>query len=233
MKPLRRRALAIGLAMSGAGVLAAIAQPRPLSPEDIVDPQLDRLFPDAFGPWRIDPMVQVFVRAVDQHGRILGVYDRLYEQTYIDERGYRIMVSAAYIANAFEGASLQLHRPEVCYRYSGYTVSAVRSQALSLGGRPLPVTRLLAELPGRTEPITYWVVVGREAIGDPAALRRRRIAAALQRRPADSLLMRISSIDRDPARAAEVQDRFAAGLAASLGETERARVFGLPPRRAL
>lgn len=233
MTPLRRRSVVLGLAMAGTGALAVMAQPRPLSPEQIVDPRLDALFPGGFGPWRIDPLAQAFVRAVDQHGRVLGVYDRLYEQTFIDDRGYRIMVSAAYIANAFEGSSLQLHRPEVCYRYGGYTVSDIEPHDLPIGERTIPTTRLLATLPGRIEPITYWIVVGNEVMGTPAALRRRRVAAALQRRPVDSLLVRISSIDRERERANAAQDRFAAALAASLGEAAAPRVFGRSTHRAL
>lgn len=226
MNPMRRRMLAASGAMLAAAGAGAVMRPRALSADEVVDPQLDRLFPTACGTWRVDPLAGAFVRASDERGRVLGVYDRLLERTYIDPDGYRIMLSAAYVANAFDGPALQVHRPEICYRYAGYRVGPTEPVRVDAAGRAIPAVRLRADLPGRAEPITYWIVVGNTVADDHTELRWQRIRANLTRRVLDSLLVRVSSIDADEARAYRMQDGFAAAMAASLAPASAARIFG-------
>jgi EpsI family protein len=227
MSPVRRRAVLLAAAMVGTTALGTIGRTDPPEPGEVAEPRLDTLFPQAFGRWRVDPLARALVRPTDQNGKVFGVYDRLFEQTYADDRGYRVMLSVAYVAHAFEGSGLQLHRPEVCYRYAGYAIGPTRDERMPLlGSADLAITRLEATLPGRREPITYWVLVGGEVIGDRQTMRKRRIVAALRRQTLDSLLVRVSSIDPDAERAWRLQSGFADELAAALPAAERARVFG-------
>jgi EpsI family protein len=226
MTGVRRRAVLIAGCMAGTAAIARLARPLPLAPDEVTDPHFEAWFPSRFGVWSVDPVTRPLVRSTDPQGKVLGVYDRLFERIFVDARGYRVMLSMAYLARAFEGSSMQLHRPEVCYRYSGYQVGELRTGQLRLQDRALPVTRLLATMPGRTEPITYWVLVGSDVVGEHNEMRKRRILASLRRVWLDGLLVRISSIDPDVARAYGIQEEFADALAAALDDSDRARVFG-------
>lgn len=227
MNPLRRRVLAASAAIFATAAAGAALRPRTLDADDVVDPQLDALFPSACAGWNLDPLAGAFVRASDERGRVLGVYDRLLERTYVGSDGYRIMLSAAYVANAFDGAALQVHRPEVCYQYAGYRIGPTHATRLSIGTAEIPATRLRAELPGRVEPITYWIVVGNAVADDHTSLRWRRVRAHLSRQILDSLLVRVSSIDNDEARAFRMQTAFAAAAADAVNPEAAARIFGI------
>jgi EpsI family protein len=212
--------------MAGISLVAEALRPRPHAASALADPQLEKLIPERFGAWEVDALSRPLVRPSDDHGRLVGAYDRLLERTFVDERGYRVMLSMAYLSSAFDGSSLQVHRPEVCYRYSGYMVEEPKSGLLDLPERSLPVTRLKAWMPGRIEPITYWVVVGNKVYGHHGELRRERIRAAMRREVLDGALIRLSSIDADRERAYRQHEQFGRQLAIALDAGRRPRVFG-------
>jgi EpsI family protein len=221
----RRRAVVIAAALTGTAVLSALVRPR-ADTGGLPASTFGRLFPTAFGSWRVDQRSAAFVRTVDPQGRLANVYDRLIERNFVDDDGYHVMLSVAYNAHAFDGSSaLQVHRPEVCYRSAGYQIGDPTEAALNLTDRTVAVTRVLARLQGRAEPITYWILVGGRAISEHGQMRKRRILAALRRQPLDSMLVRVSSIDRDTAFAYRKQAAFADELATVLAPPDRA--FGV------
>lgn len=217
----RRDALGLGAAMLGTAALAAWARPRAADPAGV---RLADVFPTSFGPWRLDPAMALFVRTNDRNGKPYAFYDQVLERTYVDDRGARIMLSAAF--GNEQSTALQLHRPEVCYRASGYRVADVHAATLALPGVALPVTRLHASRPGRSEPITYWTIVGGEPVADRAGAVERRIRFALQRRLPDGLLVRVSSIDDRSDRAWALHASFAAALADGVAPAQRQRLLG-------
>ncbi len=219
-----RRRLALGLAagMGLAALGAEWAKPVP-DPAAAKMPPLDTLFPAHFGPWRIDPRADLLVKP-PQQGKVHGVYDQVLERTYVDGRA-RIMLLAAQ--GGEQSAGLQLHRPEVCYPGNGFRVEGIHQVALATQGRPLPGTRLHAHMPGRSEPITYWMVLGGEVVADNTAFRLRQLRFGLRRRLADGLLVRLSSIEPDAPQAYADHARFAADLSAALSPDARARVMGV------
>mgnify|MGYP001268964777 CR=1 FL=1 len=222
----RRRALVLAVAMGSTAALARWVQPSGEWQGDLDGFSLDAIFPQVFGPWKVDEVSRDFVRPADQDGKLYGVYDRLLERTYIDEQGYRIMLSVAF--GAEQSASMQLHRPEVCYRYGGYNVGVPEHIQIELAGRAIPAARLQTELPGRPEPVTYWTVLGGLAARDLSQIRRRRLELALQRKRLDGMLVRISSVDPDPRRAYARQASFADALVRAIAPAERSKVIGAP-----
>lgn len=228
MNRTRRRALALAVAMGGTAMFAQWARPPRGASEERTAVALDTLFPQAFGTWTVDELSRDLVRPADREGKLYGIYDRLLERTYIDAQGYRIMLSVAF--GAEQSASLQLHRPEVCYRYSGYEVGSPQSIHLDLAGRAVPATQLLTELPGRPEPVTYWSVLGGLAARELRDVRWRRVELAMQRERLDGLLVRVSSVDPDPRRAYARQARFADELVRAIAPSDRAKVIGTVPR---
>ena len=224
MRQRRRQALIALLGMSAASVLGAFATPgRPAADPSRVD--LEALVPARFGPWKIDGLTAAFVRPgadLPEWG-----YLKLLERTYIDREGRRVMLSIAL--GAEQSAGLELHLPEICYRYAGFTVSGRHIADLGVHGQRLTATRLVAELPQRPEAVTYWIVLGGESIADGNTFRLRRLANAVRRNAADGLLVRVSSLDLDAGRAWALQESFVNDLVQSMSATDKAVFLGRPP----
>jgi len=222
----RRRALALAAGMGATAVLATWLRPAPRGAQDLSRVQLDGLVPDRLGSWQLDRDAASFVRAADRRGRQTGIYDQVLERTFMQSGGQRVMLSVAYLGA--QSSDMQLHRPEVCYRASGFRVGGLDAAQLAVGGRTLPVIRLVAEMPGRPEPITYWTVVDGMAGNTTAAPWWSRLQHAMQRRDAEGVLVRISSIDPDPQRAFGVHAGFAAELMQALTPAGREFFTGSP-----
>lgn len=218
----RRRLLALGGAMLATAAAAEFGKPQRRVGQAL--PSLEEIFPRTAGAWVTDRHAEAFVQPPPAQGRAYGIYDQVLERHYLDARGQRVMLSVAYGSEQSE--SLQVHRPEVCYAGSGFRVGAVSTAVLDVAGRTLPVRRLMAEAPGRPEPITYWVVLGNEVLADDSQLRWRRIAAGLRGELLDGLLVRVSSLQRDTAAAWQMHAAFAADLAAALAPRWQPRVLG-------
>jgi EpsI family protein len=226
MKQGRRQALALAAAMAGTAAFAAYVRPRAIAPDRRL--VLDRLFPTQFGRWETDRVAGAFVRAADRQGQVSRLYDQVLERTFIDPAGQRVMLSVVY--GAAQSADLQLHRPEVCYRAGGFRVGDLQQATLTPDGRVLPVTRLLASMPGRPEPITYWMLRGGQHAARSEVPLGTRLRSLLQRVEADSLLVRVSSIDDDAQRAYRLHAEFVAELLRAIAPADRALVAGTPPQ---
>ncbi len=220
--PDRRKALVLAASMGAAAALAALGKPVPHEGAPAVD--LDTLVPRSFGHWRVDAASEAFVRPAAQQGKAYKIYDQVLERTFINSTGERIMVSAAF--GREQSAGMQMHRPEVCYPGGGFKVEGVEAVQLNLAGQAVAATRLHAFLPGRSEPITYWTLLGDVVVTDSTAFRLRQLSFGLRRRLLDGLLMRVSSIDPQPARAYALQSRFADELVRAMQPAERAKLIG-------
>ena len=224
----RRDALRLGLAMGGAAALAWWLRPAATRAGRQPGVNLDALVPSQFGEWTLDREAAAFVRAADARGRQVGFYDQVLERTFVHASGARVMLSVAYLGT--QSSDMQLHRPEVCYRAGGFRIGELLDDQLQLGGRSVPVTRLVAEMPGRPEPITYWTIVDGEAVSARAQGWLDRLRRMGQRRAAAGLLVRISTIDPDSAAAFRLHARFAAGMTQALAPAQRDFVTGTPRR---
>lgn len=219
----RRKALGLGAGMGAAALAAWWMKPVP-DPQAGSGPTLEQMFPRRFGDWQADTGAEMFVRPAREQGRYLGIYDQVLERTYVDAQGRRVMLVAAQ--GSEQSAGLQLHRPEVCYPGNGFRVSGLQPAMLPVGGRTLPGTRLHAVMPGRSEPITYWTVLGGAVVGDGAEFRLRQLQFGLRRRLLDGMLVRLSSIEPDPQRAYALHLRFANDLAVALPAAYRSKILG-------
>jgi EpsI family protein len=222
----RRDALRLGAAMAGAAAVAWWLRPRAPRPGEQPEIHLDELLPNQFGEWTLDREAAAFVRAADARGRQVGFYDQVLERTFVHTSGARVMLSVAYLGT--QSSDMQLHRPEVCYRAGGFRIGELIDDQLELAGRSVPVTRLVASMPGRPEPITYWTVVDGEAVSARAQGWLDRLQRMGQRRAAAGLLVRISTIDPDRDAAFRLHARFAAGMAQALSPARRDFVTGRP-----
>ena len=222
--PSRRKALWLAGGMGTAAVLASLGKPTRIDDPSAPRIDLETLLPRAFGEWQLDAAAEAFVRPATQQAAAYRIYDQVLERAFVNAQGERAMLSAAF--GPEQSAGLQMHRPEACYPGGGFEVEGLEPARLTLAGQAVAATRLHAHMPGRSEPMTYWMVLGDVVVTDATAFRLRQLSFALRRRLLDGMLVRVSSIDPVPARAYALQSRFADALARAMAPAERAKVFG-------
>lgn len=209
---------AAGLAHLGRPQASPEANVRALVP-------LETLFPQRVGEWRPDPVAVGFVRPAFEQAKRFQMYDQVLERVYVNPAGERIMLSVAY--GRQQSVGLQVHRPEVCYKAGGFEVGALHAGQIALPGHALPVTRLVANMPERQEPITYWRLLGDQVVVDEARFKLDQVAAGLRGRGIDDgLLVRVSSIGADAEAAWRLQAAFVQALDRVQDEAQRRRTTG-------
>lgn len=215
--------LAFLMALTAVFSAVFLPRPQPMAQERAGTP-LEQLFPDQFGEWRLDPGAAALIRPAFEQAKRFQMYDQVLERTYLNAAGHRVMLSVAY--GRQQSVGLQMHRPEVCYKAGGFKVDDIQTGSLPLPGLNLPVTRLLASMEGRPEPITYWRLLGDEVVADETRFKLRQLSLGASGAIPDGMLVRVSSIDDDRQAAYRVHEAFVQALALSLTPAQRARVLG-------
>lgn len=192
--------------------------------DQIGKPDLERLFPAAFGAWRIDTSMPVILPAPDVQQRLNQIYNQVLSRTYINDQGQRVMLSVAYGGDQSDGT--RIHRPEVCYPAQGFQILSNQPAEVALADKALRVRRLVSKLGQRVEPITYWVVVGDRAVISSSEQKLAQLSYGVRGVIPDGVLVRVSSIDPEAERAFGVQQQYLRDLAAALAPQAGARVFG-------
>lgn len=222
-----RRAVLLGLGMTGASALAVAMRPREYLADVHGRQRLAEIVPERFGPWRVDPTLLPIPPSPDVQRVLDATYDETLARTYRHTDGRRVMLSLAYGRNQHKG--MNTHRPEVCYPAQGFALTrSTESGLLRLVGQDIPVQRLAAALGGRHEPITYWLLVGERITPFGYAQRWQTIRHGLRGEVPDGVLVRISTIEPDDAAAWRTHERFAQDLLAALPPAHRARLLGRP-----
>jgi EpsI family protein len=221
----RKATLSLGGMLLACGA-AVLARPTRVTPEMLggrVD--LEAKFPRSFGTWTIDPTVRplqvdpVLQRVVEE------AYDQVVSRTYRNAAGYRVMLSAAYSGRRDQ--SMDIHRPEVCYPAQGLSVRRdTWATTLVIADRELPLKRLVAGNGQRNEPISYWLVIGRDLASFGYGHRLATLKYGLTGRVPDGMLVRVSSVDADEARSFAMQEAFLIDLMAAVDDDFRGRLFG-------
>lgn len=220
--------LALSL-LTAAGLAIALQPGQPLA-EQRTHLDLETLIPRHFSGWRLEadmPTVQPNEADTKNPDRL---YSHTLARTYVDAEGRHIMLSIAYGADQSHDG-LQVHRPEYCYQAQGFTLQAAEDRHLGLASASIPVRRLVAVRYGRIEPLTYWMVVGGEAVLPGISRKLTQVRQALAGRIPDGLLVRVSSIDSDPEKAYEHQERFIHDLLAAVDDDARILLAAPPAAR--
>lgn len=185
---------------------------------------LEAMFPKSFGDWKMDTRVPVQLISPDVAAVLNRTYNQTLSRTYVNRNGDRIMLSVAYGGDQSDGT--RAHRPEVCYPAQGFQILSSQMQELDSAPSPSKVRRLVAQLGGRVEPITYWVVVGDRVALSGTEQKLEQLSYSVKGVIPDGMLVRVSSIDRDSARAFKIQDAFIASLAKSLRVDDLPQIMG-------
>lgn len=219
------RALVLAAVMSGLSALAWAMTPRTFLAELEPRTPLAAMVPATFGDWAVDRSVMPVPPSPDLQRVIDQTYDDTLSLTYRDAQGNRVMLSLAYGRNQHKG--MNTHRPEVCYPAQGFRIETASERGvLRAAGREIPVTRLVARMDSRVEPITYWLVVGDRITDFGYPQRAQAIRYGLRGIVPDGMLFRVSSISKDATQAYEVQERFVSEMMRSLPAPLQARLLG-------
>lgn len=226
MTPVRRRALLAALAMGGALAAAEGARPRLRLTDELGVLDLEQAFPQRFGDWQVDTRVPVQLVSPDLAQFIARIYTATLSRLYVNTRGERIMLSVAYGGD--QSDATRAHRPEVCYPAQGFEIVADAQAQVDTAAGPLRVRRLVARATGRTEPITYWVVVGQRTALSGTEQKLAQLRYGLRGVVPDGLLVRVSSLSIEPVSAWALQGSFITQLSQALAPAVQPRIMGGP-----
>lgn len=226
IQPTRRKALAF-VALAGSTMAAASAlRPRVHLTDGRSPVDLETVFPKRFADWRIDDRMPVQLVSPDTQAMLDKIYNQTLSRTYVDSKGERMMLSVAYGGD--QSDATRAHRPEVCYPAQGFQVNASSQGIVTLSdGFVLPVRKLVTSQGSRSEPLTYWVVVGEQVTLSGTQQKLAQLRYGVRGVIPDGMLVRVSSIDRDADRGLRLQEGFVRDMASAIDASWRARVVGL------
>jgi EpsI family protein len=222
---LNSTALIMASLMCGAAIAGIAARPGTKAADRGNSIMLATAVPKAFAEWMELP--EQNTQIVDPATKVLleSLYSQVLSRTYVNKQGYRIMLSMAYGDDQRGG--LQAHRPEVCYPAQGFKLGKVEDGPLPTSFGTIDVRRLTTSLGTREEPVTYWLTVGDQVIKNKWDKRIAEIRLGLTGQIPDGLLFRVSSIDKDSARAFAMQQKFASDMLAAVPLETRRQLSGL------
>lgn len=224
-----RTAVALAALMCSASVIATLGQPAANTERRVPGIRLDTTIPQQFGEWRIDPSQAAQVVNPQTQQLLDKLYGQVLARTYVNQRGYRIMLSLAYGSD--QRGALQAHKPEVCYPAQGFSLLSNDSANIGTSHGQISGRRMSTRLGSRFEPVTYWFTMGDQNVRNRFERRVAEMRAGLTGQIPDGLLFRVSSIDTDPARAYAEHERFVSDLLAAVAPPDRARLSGLTNTR--
>jgi EpsI family protein len=187
-------------------------------------PELETLFPLQFADWRLDANAAVVLPSPETQALLNKIYNQTLTRTYVNASGYRIMLSVAYGGDQSDGT--RAHLPERCYPAQGFQISVNVVDQLQLGDRLVGVRRLMSKQGRRSEPITYWLLVGDQVTTSGTDQKLAQFKLGLKGLIPDGMLVRVSSIDRDMSHGHQMQSDFLIALANAIPNVDRARIFG-------
>ena len=215
-------AVVVSIAMV-AGAVAAPAL-KPVADPNAASFDLEAAVPASFAGWRVDPSQLPVMPAPEVEANLARLYRQVVGRTYVNAAGESMMLTVAHGGD--QSDALKAHRQEVCYRAQGFQVGSVARADLSAGPRDIPVTTFNAVRGDRSEPVTYWFTMGDRVVIGRLERLREQVAHGLRGRVPDGLLVRVSSIDANPAHAHAAQRAFIAALLGAASPENAARLAG-------
>jgi EpsI family protein len=223
--PAIRTAVALAALMCSVSVVATFVHPEATAERRAPAIQLSTAVPQQFGDWRLDPSQATLVVNPQTQQLLDKLYGEVLTRTYVNPRGYRIMLSLAYGSD--QRGALQAHRPELCYVAQGFSLLRNDTSDIGTSYGQILGRRMSTQLGSRFEPVTYWFTLGDQTVRSRFERRMAEVRVGLTGQIPDGLLFRVSSIDIDSTRAYSEHDRFVNDLLAAVAPTDRVRLSGL------
>lgn len=219
---LSRRDLLVGGAMLAVGGVSYARQPK-APPPLLGKTKIDSLMPDRIGRWTYQTKSGLVLPPRDQLSE--RIYDDLTTRVYAAPDGTGVMLLIAYSGQ--QDGMLQVHRPEVCYPASGYSLTETREHAIALdNGVTLPSRFIVAEGLSRVEQLIYWTRIGpffpTRWLDQRTAVIRENMKGIIP----DGVLVRISTISPDNDEALAILDEFTRELVRTVPAKARQALIG-------
>lgn len=218
----RRQIIFGGAALATAGVAWART---PRVSTALIDPKkIDSIVPLKVGDWSYQTQSGLVLPPPDQLAAQL--YDQVLTRVYASDTDLPVMLLIAY--GSSQDGMLQVHRPEVCYPASGYSLSETEDISIPLppGRWSIPARSFTATGQARTEQLIYWTRVGTRF---PRSWAQQRLAVVkdnLAGLVPDGVLVRISAVSDDANGSRALLERFAAALVAAAPVLGRKLLIG-------
>lgn len=213
----------IGVAMLAAAGAALALKPAGMQ-HAAANFDLGQAIPGSFDDWVIDPSIVPVLPAPDVQAKLDRIYNQVVSRTYVNAQGERIMLTVAYGGD--QSDALKAHRQEVCYAAQGFEIRSLAFDNLLLQGKSVPVTRVLAVRGLRSEPVTYWLTMGDRVVLGRLERLMVQLRFGLSGRIPDGMLVRVSSISTDPARAFKGHEAFIGALLVGMRRGDVHRLLG-------
>ena len=225
-----RRDMLIGGMLLGASAGAWAWTPRNKM-SLIGNAELEKMIPESFGHWRALP-ASALVVPEEEDSLATQLYSQRVGRIYANPDNEAAMLLIAY--GGTQSDSLQLHRPEVCYPAFGFEIRDAVNLAIPIGSQvEIPARKLVAASALRTEQILYWTRIGEHLPVTGAEQRWARLRTEMGGTIPDGVLVRISTIGNNAARAFELNRSLAADLMKAVSPATRRLLLGTGPARAL
>ena len=221
MSGLTRRHAVMGGALALGGIGAGLGGIRK-APGD--RPDLDTLIPRALPRWSEEVVENVVLPPAT--GGAHRSYEQVVTRRFAGSAGATVTLVVAY--QGIQTFASQVHRPEICYPASNFSVTAPEPVALPLDARTVDALSFQARRAQRRDAVLYWTRIGPHF---PRTLweQRRHIArSAVVRSFHDGVVLRVSTA-AEPTREGAARDRmigFHAALYTALSAPARAALFG-------
>lgn len=221
-----RREVVLGGLMAAASGVAFVRQPVAYMPA-ITLAAFEDLVPKQVGEWRFAEASGVVLPPPDTLRDRL--YDNLVTRVYLNAPYPPIMLVLAY--KYMQDGIIQVHRPEVCYPASGFSLDSERSIALDLADTSVPAKAFVARRDQRIEQVLYFTRLGVEFPLSWIEQRTAVLSANLAGEIPDGLLGRVSIIHPDQSIAIRLLAEFLSRLAADGRPGLRDLLLGVSPDR--
>jgi EpsI family protein len=211
-----RRKLLVGLLFCSATAAAAWRVPRKKL-DHLGQQKLEDLVPKKIGRWTFVANSGVVVPPNDP--LLNALYSQQLTRVYSDGQNPPLMLLMAQSGS--QTGFLQVHRPDYCYRASGYQISAVAPHPIQLGSRVLPASMMDATSGGAPEHLVFWTRIGDRI---PDSWTAQKIAVAEQNLRGvipDAILVRVSMIGEDGNAARAAIDEFVRAMLNSVPASRR------------
>jgi EpsI family protein len=200
---------------------ATLLKPTPRVSNEI---DVESAIPKSFAGWEVDPSIVPLKPTPDAQAKLDQIYDQILGRTYRRQTGERIMLTIAYGSQQTD--KLKAHRQEVCYAAQGFRISGLSKDKVDVANAQVPVTRFMATLGQRQEPVSYWFTMGNHVVGSRFDRLITQIKHGFLGEIPDGLLVRISSISRDLPAAYRAHDEFANALVDNVAVQHQQRLIG-------
>jgi len=223
MKQIGKNFVLMAMMIAASGLAVAMRPTQKVA--DQYDPvELAKMVPVKFGEWQEEPQNQTLIVDPQQKEMLDRIYSQTLSRTYVNSRGYRIMLSIAYGTDQTD--TNQVHRPDVCYPAQGFILKNKQNIQFDTEQGVIPATRIEASMGQRNEPVTYWITVADHVVTNGFDKKITELSYGLKGQIPDGLLFRVSSIDNDVGNAFAAQEAFIRDFLAAVPEAKRPFLLG-------